>query len=133
VQELRREPACGKGCDAVNELDDVQTTIGVIDGLRSRIAALEAEVNARDLCIDAWQRAGEQKDAETVQAEAELAERDRTIETLVTAASRGSCDMSDGCPPNHGGLYPDAKFCEGCTLGPLLIDLRARAEKEATP
>jgi len=38
----------------VNELDDVQTTIGVIDGLRSRIAALEAENERLRVCGNCW-------------------------------------------------------------------------------
>ena len=36
----------------MSELNDVQTTIGVIDGLRSRIAALEAALDATNAKYD---------------------------------------------------------------------------------
>lgn len=113
------------------------------DELLARIAELEAKLGK---AMDAL-RYGEEKDLPLLYAESQdaleymatgaamalsahddleklLEEAEAALAELVSAASRGSCDMSDGCPPNHGGLYPDATFCEGCTLGPLLVDLR---------
>jgi len=63
----------------------------------ARIAELEAGVNVRDLCIDAWQRAGKQKDMEIVQAEAALA-----------ALKARRCE---GCGHYATNEYGD--YCEG--------------------
>lgn len=91
-----------------DEVSDYGVTIHD-QGDLARIATLEAEVNARDLCIDAWQRAGEQKDAEIAQAEAALAERDRMLEVA----------------------YENADFDEPLTLDKYKADLSEQADARA--
>jgi hypothetical protein len=77
----------------MSELEDVQTTVAVIDGLRSRIAELEAEsdrrfdelTRCRELLNQAEARYSdvvaehENELALRLEAEAELAQRDRML------------------------------------------------------
>jgi len=119
VQELLREPACGKGRDPVNELDDVQTTIGVIDGLRSRIAALEAELAKRDRMLDLLAGALATAVWDGLEYRRHVPLRIRTI----TAAG-----------PLLRSYYANpASVIPNMTKAAILADLRARAEREATP
>ena len=110
----------------MSELDDVQTTVGVIDGLRARIAELEAEAErlttwaerSEQLAVDEGstrakaEAALQDADGRIWRAESALAARDRMMQLAYRQA---------GSPTTE----------EGAIIGrdEWLADLRARAEE----
>jgi HPt (histidine-containing phosphotransfer) domain-containing protein len=103
----------------VSELDDVQTTVGVIDGLRARIAELEAEVvRVRvewDKQQDVYEALLKSSREDREQSEAALAARERMLRLAWTETVQAEA---------YYWKYHD-------NVDEWLADLRARAEEAA--
>ena len=134
----------------MSELEDVQTTVAVIDGLRARIAELEAENERLQIAYDvqkaatcqfvivsaedgpkavdegmakAYQVASEQK-SRANDAEAELA--------ALKARSCETCEFAEGCDIEAAGR-DDAAFTYCSVWEEWHLRYGARAEEGSAP
>jgi chromosome segregation ATPase len=141
----------------MSELEDVQTTVAVIDGLRSRIAELEAEVERKDAemveqiaftqrIID--KRLEAEAENELVKADFDRMQRDWKHEKICAKQAEARCkELAEETADRIGALNKaEAALAERdrmlawCydyvevdvdrpTLDEWLADLRARAEE----